>query len=110
MPEFSGAVPLIAAPLTPAALLVLPASSACGEDRLSLDGFSGLPLGLLGQPSRPCLHLGFTICLASCGFGNLLCGQLGRVPLCRRASFSDPRVPGRDDLLTSLQPLGSFGD
>src|SRR5207248_271545 len=85
MPEFSGAVPLIAAPLMPAALLVLPAGSACGEDRLSLDGFSGLPLGLLGQPSRPGIRLGFTICLASCGFGSLLCGQLGRVPLCRRA-------------------------
>jgi len=39
----------------------------------------------------------------------LLCGQLGRVPLCRRASFSDPRVPGRDDLVTSLQSLGLFG-
>src|ERR1051326_1102457 len=81
--EFSPKLGRRSRSLTSAALLLFPAFSACGEDRLPLSGFRRFSLRLFGKP--PCLALfpSLTFGFASCRFGSLPRGQLGRLALLR---------------------------
>src|ERR1051325_9237176 len=76
--EFSPKLGRRSRSLTSAALLLFSAFSACGEDRLPLNGFRRFSFRLLGKPSCLGLFPCLTFRLAGCGFGGLVCG-----PLCR---------------------------
>ena len=88
------------------AFFLFAACSACGKDRFSLGGLGRFVLTLLGQPSRLGLFPRLTFRFASCGFGSLPGGQLGRLTLLRcssgRLALGNPTVTIRDRLLTSL--------
>ena len=89
-----------------AAFFLFPACSACDEDRFSLGGLGRFLLRLLGQPSRLGLFPRLTFRLASCGFGSLPGGQLGRLTLLRcssgRLALGVPKGTSCNGLATSL--------
>jgi len=95
------------------ALLLFPARSAGREHRFSVGNFRCFSRRLLGQPSRLGFFPGLTLSFASCPFGSLPGGQLGRLLFPGRASgrfaFRYPAIAGGRDLVTSLEPLGAFG-
>src|SRR5262249_20886425 len=95
------------------ALLLLPAGSADRKKSLHFGRRGGVESGLLEEPRRSSLLLGFVGCLEGCSRGSFrgrsLCGfaryRFASDPL----SFRDPDVAGCDDLRSSLyspQPGG----